>query len=94
MQVVIAGGHGKVALLLERLLTGRGDQAVGLIGNLAQAADVQKAGADGVVWAWRQPPPGMSRACCPGRTRWCLRTARARAVAPRARTPPTGLPAS
>lgn len=29
MRVVIAGGHGKIALLLERLLAGRGDQAVG-----------------------------------------------------------------
>jgi len=49
MRVVIAGGHGKIALLLERLLTGRGDQAVGLIRNPAQAADVQKAGAEAVV---------------------------------------------
>ena len=49
MRVVIAGGHGKVALLLERLLAGRGDQAVGLIRNPAQAADVQNAGADSVV---------------------------------------------
>ena len=31
MRVVIAGGHGKIALLLERLLDERGDQAVGLI---------------------------------------------------------------
>ena len=49
MRVVIAGGHGKVALLLERLLAGRGDQAVGLIRNPAQAADVQRAGAEAVV---------------------------------------------
>jgi len=49
MRVVIAGGHGKVALLLERLLAGRGDQGVGLIRNPAQAADVQLAGADAVV---------------------------------------------
>jgi len=49
MRVVIAGGHGKIALLLERLLAGRGDQAVGLIRNPAQAADVQKAGAEAVV---------------------------------------------
>ena len=49
MRVVIAGGHGKVALLLERLLAGRGDQPVGLIRNPAQAADVQNAGADAVV---------------------------------------------
>ncbi len=49
MRVVIAGGHGKIALLLARLLAGRGDQAVGLIRNPAQAADVQKAGAEAVV---------------------------------------------
>ena len=42
MRVVIAGGHGKIALLLERLLAGRGHQAVGLIRNPAQATDVQK----------------------------------------------------
>ncbi len=33
MRVVIAGGHGKIALLPERLLAKRGDQAVGLIRN-------------------------------------------------------------
>jgi uncharacterized protein YbjT (DUF2867 family) len=49
MRVVIAGGHGKIALLLERLLAGRGDQAVGLIRNPAHAADVRKAGAEAVV---------------------------------------------
>src|SRR5215470_16741985 len=49
MRVVIAGGHGKIALLLERLLAGRGDQAVGLIRNPAQVADVEKAGAEAVV---------------------------------------------
>ena len=49
MRVVIAGGHGKIALLLEQLLAGRGDQAVGLIRNPAHVADVQKAGADAVI---------------------------------------------
>src|SRR5215469_16187430 len=49
MRVVIAGGHGKIALLLEGLLAGRGDQAVGLIRNPAQVADVQKTGAEAVV---------------------------------------------
>src|SRR5438094_37858 len=49
MRVVIAGGHGKIALLLERLLAGRGDQAVGLIRNPAHVADVEKAGAEAVV---------------------------------------------
>src|SRR5262249_41785650 len=49
MRVVIAGGHGKIALLLEGLLAGRGDQAVGLIRDPAQVADVQKTGAEAVV---------------------------------------------
>ena len=49
MRVVIAGGHGKIALLLERLLAGRGDQAVGLIRNPAHVADVHSAGAEAVV---------------------------------------------
>ena len=49
MRVVIAGGHGKIALLLERLLAERGDQAVGLIRNPAHVADVQNAGAEAVV---------------------------------------------
>jgi uncharacterized protein YbjT (DUF2867 family) len=49
MRVVIAGGHGKIALLLERLLAERGDQAVGLIRNPAHAAQVRQAGAEAVV---------------------------------------------
>src|SRR5215468_3379805 len=49
MRVVIAGGHGKIALLLEGLLAGRGDQAVGLVRNPAHVADVQNAGAEAVV---------------------------------------------
>src|ERR1700756_4431449 len=49
MRIVIAGGHGKIALLLERLLAERGDQAVGLIRDPAQVADVRKAGAEAVL---------------------------------------------
>src|SRR5690242_17293240 len=49
MRVVIAGGHGKIALLLERLLAERGDQAAGLIRNPAHVADVREAGAEAVV---------------------------------------------
>src|SRR5690348_8833230 len=49
MRVVIAGGHGKIALLLERLLAERGDQTVGLIRNPAQVVDVQKGGAEAVI---------------------------------------------
>jgi hypothetical protein len=46
---VIAGGHGKIALLLKSLLDERGDQAAGLIRNPAHAADVHKAGARAAV---------------------------------------------
>jgi uncharacterized protein YbjT (DUF2867 family) len=46
---VIAGGHGKVAVILERLLSVRGDSVVGLIRNPAQISDLQKAGAEAVV---------------------------------------------
>src|SRR6478672_8012988 len=58
MRVVIAGGHGKIALLLERLLAERGDQAVGLIRNPAQVADVQKTGAEAVVCDLETAPAG------------------------------------
>jgi len=49
MRIVIAGGHGKIALLLERLLAERGDRAVGLIRNPAHIADLESAGAEAVV---------------------------------------------
>lgn len=48
-RVVIAGGHGKIALRLERLLAGRGDAVVALIRNPAHAEDVRAAGAEPVV---------------------------------------------
>ena len=47
MDVVIAGGHGQVALHLQRLLTERGDTARGLIRNPDHAADLE---------AWARPP--------------------------------------
>jgi uncharacterized protein YbjT (DUF2867 family) len=49
MRTVIAGGHGQIALRLERLLSGRGDSAVGLIRNAAQADDLRAVGAEPVV---------------------------------------------
>ncbi|MGE9695795.1 SDR family oxidoreductase [Streptomyces sp. CH6] len=49
MRMVIAGGHGQIALRLERLLAGRGEEAVGLIRNPDQAGDLELAGARGVV---------------------------------------------
>jgi uncharacterized protein YbjT (DUF2867 family) len=49
MRVVIAGGHGKIALLTEQLLTAAGHQAVGLIRAADQAADLAAVGAEAVV---------------------------------------------
>lgn len=49
MRVVIAGGHGKIALRLSRLLSERGDQPVGLIRNIDQASDLAEVGSEAVV---------------------------------------------
>lgn len=49
MRVVIAGGHGKIALILEALLAERGDSVAGLIRNPAQAGDLTAFGADAIV---------------------------------------------
>lgn len=49
MRVVIAGGHGRIALRLARLLAARGDEPVGLIRDPEQAADLVDAGAEPVV---------------------------------------------
>ncbi|HEY6575779.1 MAG TPA: NAD(P)H-binding protein, partial [Mycobacterium sp.] len=49
MRIVIAGGHGKIALIMERLLSQRGDSVAGLIRNPDQVADLEAAGAEGLV---------------------------------------------
>jgi uncharacterized protein YbjT (DUF2867 family) len=49
MRVVIAGGHGQIALLLERRLTERGDEAVGIVRNPDHVGDVEATGAKAVV---------------------------------------------
>jgi uncharacterized protein YbjT (DUF2867 family) len=48
-RVVIIGGHGKIALHLSRILTGRGDEVTALIRNPAHAQDVEETGATAVV---------------------------------------------
>lgn len=49
MRIVIAGGHGQIALRLEKLLAARGDQAVGIVRNPDHVADLEAAGAEAVV---------------------------------------------
>jgi uncharacterized protein YbjT (DUF2867 family) len=49
MRIVIAGGHGQIALRLSRILHARGDEPVGLIRHAEQASDLRAAGAAPVV---------------------------------------------
>jgi uncharacterized protein YbjT (DUF2867 family) len=49
VDVVVAGGHGKIALRLLRLLAERGDRARGLIRNPDHAPDLEAVGAEAVI---------------------------------------------
>ena len=49
MRVVIAGGHGQIALRLTALLAGRGDVVTGVVRNPDHAGDVEAAGATALV---------------------------------------------
>ncbi|MEU6395182.1 SDR family oxidoreductase [Streptomyces sp. NPDC046939] len=49
MRIVIAGGHGQIALRLERVLSARGDEVAGLIRKAEQGDDLRAAGAEPVL---------------------------------------------
>jgi uncharacterized protein YbjT (DUF2867 family) len=49
MNVDIVGGHGKIALRLEKLLADRGDSPRGIIRHTEQANDLEKIGAEPIV---------------------------------------------
>ena len=49
MRIVIAGGHGKIALLLSEILATAGHEPIGLIRNPAHAAEVRATGATALV---------------------------------------------
>lgn len=49
MNVVIVGGHGKVAMRLEKILAERGDSPRGIIRKTEQADDLEKIGAEPIV---------------------------------------------
>jgi uncharacterized protein YbjT (DUF2867 family) len=49
VNVLIVGGHGKIALRLARILAERGDTPRGVIRNPEQAADLEEIGAEPVV---------------------------------------------
>ncbi|GHA13032.1 SDR family oxidoreductase [Streptomyces echinoruber] len=49
MRIVIAGGHGQIALRLERLLAARGDEVAGIIRRAEQSDDLRAAGTEPIV---------------------------------------------
>lgn len=49
MKVVVAGGHGQIALVLQRLLADAGHEPVGIIRNPDQAGDLERAGSVALV---------------------------------------------
>src|SRR5215207_4963200 len=49
VNVVIVGGHGKIALRLEKLLAERGDSPRGIIRKTEQASDLEQIGAEPIV---------------------------------------------
>ena len=49
MKIVVAGGHGKIALRLTRLLAKRGGAVVGIVRNPRHVDDIRRAGGDAVV---------------------------------------------
>ena len=49
MRVVIAGGHGQIALRLTKILAGDGHEVVGLVRNPAHEADLATAGGTAAV---------------------------------------------
>ncbi|OEJ25578.1 NAD-dependent dehydratase [Streptomyces agglomeratus] len=49
MRIVIAGGHGQIALRLERLLAARGYEVAGIVRDARQSEDLRTVGAEPVV---------------------------------------------
>ncbi|WP_144763509.1 SDR family oxidoreductase [Curtobacterium sp. 9128] len=49
MKIAIAGGHGQIALLLARMITDAGHEAVGIVRNPAHVADVEQTGATAMI---------------------------------------------
>jgi uncharacterized protein YbjT (DUF2867 family) len=66
MEIVIAGGHGQIALLTERLLSAEGHTVRALIRNPAHEADVTAAGAHPVVADMEQLEAGQLTALVGG----------------------------
>lgn len=66
MRVVVAGGHGQIALRLERLLAARGDHVVGLVRNPDHVPDLEAVGAAGLVLDLESAAPAEVAAVAQG----------------------------
>ncbi|APE35309.1 NAD-dependent dehydratase [Nocardia mangyaensis] len=66
MRIVVAGGHGKIALLLARRLTRRGDQVHALIRDPGQAADIAATGGVPVIYDMERDTPADLAAAVAG----------------------------
>ncbi|MFD4459186.1 NAD(P)-binding oxidoreductase [Nocardia sp. NPDC058480] len=66
MRIVIAGGHGKIALLLAQLLTRRGDHVHALIREPGQAADIAATGGVPVIYDMERDTPADLAAAVAG----------------------------
>ncbi|MGY0498866.1 SDR family oxidoreductase [Nocardia sp. FBN12] len=66
MRIVIAGGHGKIALLLAQILTRRGDQVHALIREPGQAADIAATGGVPVIYDMERDTPADLAAAVAG----------------------------
>ena len=66
MRIAIAGGHGKIALLLTALAAGRGDEVVGIVRNPDHVGDVRALGGDAVELDLEQAGPEQVAAVLAG----------------------------
>jgi uncharacterized protein YbjT (DUF2867 family) len=64
MDIIVAGGHGKIGIRLLRLLASQGHRARGIIRKPEQAADLEAAGAEAIVCdlEHEDPRPHLGRA--------------------------------
>ncbi|KUM74252.1 SDR family oxidoreductase [Streptomyces curacoi] len=66
MRIVIAGGHGQIALRLEKLLAARGYEVAGIIRKAEQGDDLREAGAEPVVLDLESASVEEAAACLRG----------------------------
>src|ERR1700755_143037 len=66
MKVAIAGGHGKIALALTRLLSARGDTVLALVRKPEQFVDVREAGGEPVLFDLEDDPDAALAAAVAG----------------------------